>query len=342
MWLVEVRDGATRGEARLVKPDLWRVEPMGLTAEGSFYYGVNTITRHVYVATVDVGAGEVLAGPVAISQGLEGANTPRWSPDGHTLAFRAKKMGNGVNLIALWSPDTGETAELEPRVDRFGRPLWRIDNRFLLMEGRDASGRPGLFSVDAQSGFAEPLENFWGVNFASPFKVSRDGMSLFTTVWLPDGGKALQVRPLEGGQVITLFSGAPQGAALSPDGERVAFVDFREGAVTVNVVPSDGGPVVELFSADEPGEDYPGTVTWSPDGMHLVFVTHPPGADQKAQLVFLPVNGGEAETRLTLEFTVPVGGVRNLQFSPDGRRIAFGAGSGSSEVWVMENFLPGR
>ncbi len=30
----------------------------------------------------------------------------------------------------------------------------------------------------------------------------------------------------------------------------------------------------------------------------------------------------------------------NLRFHPDGQRIAFSAGEGKGEVWVMEGFLP--
>ena len=33
--------------------------------------------------------------------------------------------------------------------------------------------------------------------------------------------------------------------------------------------------------------------------------------------------------------------MRELVVHPDGRRIAFTSGGDRSEVWVMENFLPG-
>jgi hypothetical protein len=33
-------------------------------------------------------------------------------------------------------------------------------------------------------------------------------------------------------------------------------------------------------------------------------------------------------------------GLAGLRFHPDGKRIAFTAGSYSGEVWVLENFLP--
>jgi hypothetical protein len=38
-WLTPVTDGEAAGAARLVKPDLWRVWPLGFTRDGSFCYG---------------------------------------------------------------------------------------------------------------------------------------------------------------------------------------------------------------------------------------------------------------------------------------------------------------
>ena len=34
--------------------------------------------------------------------------------------------------------------------------------------------------------------------------------------------------------------------------------------------------------------------------------------------------------------------LRELRVHPDGRQIAFTAGEGRGELWVMENFLPAR
>ena len=36
------------------------------------------------------------------------------------------------------------------------------------------------------------------------------------------------------------------------------------------------------------------------------------------------------------------GGMRELCAHPDGRHMAFTAGQGRSETWLLENFLPGK
>jgi hypothetical protein len=49
----------------------------------------------------------------------------------------------------------------------------------------------------------------------------------------------------------------------------------------------------------------------------------------------IPMAGGELRRRgLALK------GLRELRVHPDGRQIAFVAGSDKTEVWALENFLP--
>jgi Tol biopolymer transport system component len=62
--------------------------------------------------------------------------------------------------------------------------------------------------------------------------------------------------------------------------------------------------------------------------------------DDELQLWRVPAEGGEPERLgVTLEGLFPYG----LSISPDGRRIAFTAGSLSGvydPIWALENFLP--
>ena len=52
----------------------------------------------------------------------------------------------------------------------------------------------------------------------------------------------------------------------------------------------------------------------------------------------VPVDGGEPTTLLTSRLTGMRDFVRDLRLSPDGRRLAFVAGEGRQEVWLMEGF----
>jgi len=346
-WLQEVDDGVPRGDPILVKPDTWRIVPLGFTHDGSFYYGVDSGTRNIYVAALDVEAGAVLAAPVPIGQGSVGEHHwARWSPDGRFLSYRTQKgevsAGAEASVISINSIETGETREISPKLASFGRPIWSGDGRSLIMEGRDRDGRTGLFEVDIQTGNAVPFENFWGINFAVPFDVSLDGEAIYYTARFSNDPKGIEVRDLDGGNASRLYHGGPQGCALSPDGGYIAFVDFQDGYVSVSVVSSVGGGARELVRFDESGEGFPGTVSWSPDGQHVVYAEHPPGNGQTFDLWFVPVAGGEPQVRLKLEFETEVQGLRNLRFHPDGERVAFDAATGGAEVWVMENFLPGH
>ncbi len=74
-----------------------------------------------------------------------------------------------------------------------------------------------------------------------------------------------------------------------------------------------------------------------PDGRHLLFSKGPRG---NMELWRIPVDGGEPEK---LGLAMARLGLFGLSVHPDGQRIAFSAGAAgppTSEVWVMENFLP--
>ena len=90
--------------------------------------------------------------------------------------------------------------------------------------------------------------------------------------------------------------------------------------------PTAGGKLRDLYREPRSGRIY--SVAWTPDGRHLLFA-------KKGQLWRIPVERGEPEKLpLTME------ALRELRVHPDGTRIAFTAGTGKGEVWVMENFLP--
>ena len=78
------------------------------------------------------------------------------------------------------------------------------------------------------------------------------------------------------------------------------------------------------------------SVAWAPDGQGVLFVKQPDPKSQTTELWLVPVQGGEPRK---LDLAGPV--IREVRVHPDGRRIAYTAGGDRSDVWVMENFLPG-
>jgi len=100
----------------------------------------------------------------------------------------------------------------------------------------------------------------------------------------------------------------------------------------LKVLPVDGGQPREL--AKVRGRI---SITWTPDGSHLVYTNGYWGWGAPVQLWRIRAEGGEPQ-KLDLEMPY----LAHIRFHPDGRQIAFvGKPEGDkSEVWVLENFLP--
>jgi len=67
--------------------------------------------------------------------------------------------------------------------------------------------------------------------------------------------------------------------------------------------------------------------------------------DPKAGLWLISAQGGEPrklDLPESFRISAAVAGMRELCIHPDGRHIAYTAGRNISEVWVMQNFLPGK
>ena len=130
---------------------------------------------------------------------------------------------------------------------------------------------------------------------------------------------------------------------LSPDGKWLSFMNAGWDAERVlRVVPVSGGNVRDVWNFGETKAGTPGgNHAWSPDGKYILYSAPDPSDRPHWKLWRVAVDGGKPE-KLGLERRWGIG---HLTIRPDGRQLAFagrGGPSSSSEVWVMENFLPAQ
>jgi Tol biopolymer transport system component len=180
-------------------------------------------------------------------------------------------------------------------------------------------------------------------------ELSPDGKTLF--FWQPDADEpaeptlhCLIARRLDTGQEDEIFRVQLRGWGLgtiigSPDGRWLAFTvrGSRSEPWTVRMVPTTGGRAREVLSTRERENISGPEMGWTPDSRYLLVVRGAGPPEKKTQLWRVPVEGGEPQ-----KVGPPMEGIRFPSVHADGRRISFTAGTPRrTEIWVMENFLPG-
>jgi Tol biopolymer transport system component len=239
--------------------------------------------------------------------------------------------------------ETGETRFIEPKLRGSCPARWSPDGGSFLFCGSDENGRTGLFQVDVQTGERVRL------------KLIEDNGASFWTTWAPDGktiyyrvdyGEESRIEALDltTGAERTLRAAHPPNwivmiwVDVSPDGEQLAFWEWSEDKSHLFVMPTSPGGAraearevlaVPLTPDERRGVGY---VRWSRDGRYLMYQVK---EGNSFRLWRVPAEGGEAEPLELILGEYP-------QFSPDGSRIAFDWGESAWEIWVMENYLPGR
>ena len=342
LWSISIENDRVRGAPKLIQP-IGNVRPLGFSRNGAYYYGLGTGTMDAYVAAIDVVSGKVLDPPRPAPRHVMGVNSrPRWSPDGRYLAFQSDRVpggGNGARRLIVQTIESGAERDLNVPLPYFQRAEWAPDGRSLLVQARSPRGSRGFFRIDIPNGattLAVPLlDGGFGETWAP------DGRSIFYTgsrSSTGSGSRAIVERTLDTGAERVVYQ-PPTGrvagdSSVSPDGRWLAFREGNAPAV-IKVLPVAGGAARDIVRVDEPYTvgGFSG-INWTPDGQHLLYVRmiDKPGTDRTVWTVAV-AGGIPIETRLRAK------ALRDLHLHPDGRRVAFTAGEGADELWVLDHLL---
>ena len=279
--------------------------------------------------------------------GGDGSDRPAAAPSGEWIAF-ARERGRVSTLYAM-RPDGTGTRRLAPRFSQGAWPAWSPDGtRLAFTSTRDHAGVDTLAAAELYVVGADGTgERRLTDDRIGEFRLAWTGVErlVFSTCWNEDEPRTCGLESLkpDGSERQRLVAAPAEaamiyGAAVAPDGSRIAFATPRAGErwlahddrrfwwwenLDVYTVASDGSGKRRL--TNDPGNDrWP---VWSPDGSKILFASD---RDRNGDCVYYECAGhaselyvmnadGSEQRRLTRTRAEEAYGA----WSPDGTRIAF-------------------
>jgi Tol biopolymer transport system component/TolB-like protein len=335
IWGIPVDRGEAVGEPVLVRSDVWWTFALGFVRD-ELYYGVRSSEQDVHQATVDIERAELREPPERIALGESGVRTwPASSPDGDRLAYLVSPSPGARSLnIAVRDLSTGAVREYSIALEGPRDLQWSPAGDGIVFLARNPFEEGGIlapFRLDLESGVVERVTLPYPADarVLMQLRHSADGRFQYARTWTGDRQRLVRW-DLESDRQEILYEGTVRRFDLSNDGRWIAFVTAVEeqGRSEVRVLPASGGSSRVVHEL--PAGRYHGDVWWTPDGRHLLFMRINEELDVDPELWRVRLADGDARSILSRE------GLRHVDVHPDGRRIAFTAGTVDYEVWVMK------
>ena len=332
LWSVPVQDGKRAGVPSLVKADTGKIQALGMTRAGTYYYLARSVLNQVFVAEMDQ-TGRVRGGSLKVAESFVGIR-PRWSRDGKWLAVKRLKNGasNNEHELVIHSMESGAEWAFHPSPMGPGLPQWYLDGTVQPISGNG-------FRVSMSGG--EPKE----LTTAQPLPLDATLSHDDKLMYRPADRDPQKPRPAgrvgggrnEGIEVVEMASGERKAfiafpkaimntaPALSPDGRTLVVAVADQGLARIGV---DGTDMRTIYTGKFTA--YPGSYTWTRDGRAILFGQP---SENSVRIMRVSAEGGQPE------FTGISGDrLQTFDLSPDGSHIAYEARSDTNyEPWAIDN-----
>lgn len=289
-----------------------------------------------------------------LTKGKGTSSSPVWSPDGKSLAFYSDRTG--TERLWVWNRATGEMRQLSDAIPRpffnFQVPRWSPDGRSLLVKvlpaGMTVEQAADLITPVSTKPKSETTQNgvtvtvFKSEPTTSPKAGTEPKAQVKDEQWMNRYNGDLALIDLATAKVIRIATGIrPLGYWFSPNGESIVYTDWKgmeensqQPVYDIDIFTVANGKSAVLVPKTE--EDYGQSVSWSPDGKSIAYLT------SKGDCFLASVDGG-APVNLTAESNHPKfnDDHRAPLWDPSGRRIYLFSTEqygrpGSSKIWAAD------
>jgi len=244
--------------------------------------------------------------PRALIPGLRSAGSPRWSPDGRTLAFLSDQ-GSSTQIYLLRDGETKPSPLTNvPGVEDYE---WSPDGKMIAFLARDqATPAEQARRVAGDDAIVRPESNLkykrlWVVNLSDgkAKQVTRQNFEILEFAW-----------SLAGDELALTVAPTPR--------------DEDSYDLSLVVVSRATGKVLRTLTKNVP--PVTGLLRWSPDGRWITFYEFPPTKESNNWLSLAPASGGEIRPLLK-DYK---GSILKLEWAPDSKSLIALSVEGTSEV----------
>jgi dipeptidyl aminopeptidase/acylaminoacyl peptidase len=309
--------------------------------------------RITHIWRARIGGGE----PLQMTNGAENDTSPRWSPDGKTVAFIGKRGDNEFAQIYLLPIDGGEARQLTTHAAAVSEISWSPDGASVYFSAPEPKTDDDKAREKVRDDVYAYDENFkqthlWRVtvegkaesritsgDFAvTSYELSDDGKKIVyqraPTPLLGDGDKGeIWISNADGSNSIQLTKNTvgESGAAVSADNTQVLFISGSNAKFETYyngrlfLVPAAGGQARVLVGEKEPYDV--DAAFWSRDGRSIYFLAN---LGVHEELFVVPAAGGSPRQLTNGKHSIGA-------LSRSGDRFAFTMSDSTTggEVYVM-------
>jgi len=245
--------------------------------------------------------------------------SPRWSPDGRSLAFLSSRQDAPQIYLLGMAGGGGEARQASEIADGVGEFQWQPDARGFLAvvdvqwpDNQEIERRNGAYPTEAR---------LWTELFYRHWNEWRAGRRQHVFHIALDGGSATDLTPIDH-DAPTIATGGAGDVAMSPDGKEIAVAMHGDAIVATNtnvdifVTNPAGGAMRNLTEASKGADNTP---RYSPDGKWLSYLSmERPGFEADRQRLMLMPRAGGATVEATAGWNVSIGA---YEWCPDAKCI---------------------
>jgi dipeptidyl aminopeptidase/acylaminoacyl peptidase len=302
---------------------------------------------------------------VQLTSGTEGESKPRWSPDGKTIAFVAKRGADEVEQIYLLPVDGGEARALTTHATAVSDStdiIWMPDGSAIFFKASDPKSAEEKARDKNKDDVYAYDENYkqshlWKVTVASKAesRITEGDFSVTDYDLSADGRKITYQRtptPLlgsspegevwvmnaDGSSAVQLTKNAipENNPTISPDASQILFLSGANARFEsyyngrLFVVPATGGAARVIVGEGEPyAVD---RAMWSHDGKSIYFVAN---LGVHAELFVVPAGGGKPRQLTDGKHSIGALSLASPKAGADLLAMTISDSTSAGEIWTL-------